>query len=164
VIRVLLADDNEFVRTALVELFNSSGDMEVVAQCSDGDQVPAAAQQSKPDVVILDLAMPGRTGLEAARDLLSVDPAARIVLLTGNRSAATLNEAHGIGLVGYLLKGEDPAELLGHVRTVAAGGTAWSADITTDGDPPRVSEMRNSRGSDYRERRLGISAAVNAAL
>jgi DNA-binding NarL/FixJ family response regulator len=126
VIRVLLADDHDFVRSTLVELFTATQDIDVVAECSDGDQVLAAAERTHPDVVLLDLAMPRQTGLEAARVLLSAQPAARIVLLTANLSAAAVREAQAVGAVGYLLKGEDPADLVRHVRAVASGGTAWS--------------------------------------
>jgi DNA-binding NarL/FixJ family response regulator len=160
VIRILLADDNQFVRTALVELFHSTGDIAVVAQCDDGEQVGAAAEQATPDVVILDLAMPSRTGLEAARDLLSVDPEARIILLTGEPSAAAVTEAREIGLAGYILKGEDPAELIQHVRTVAAGGTAWSSTVLTSGLGDTGTDLPKRTVSDYGERRHRVSAAL----
>jgi DNA-binding NarL/FixJ family response regulator len=126
VIRVLLADDHEFVRSMIADLFAASGDITVVAQCSDGDEIVTAAERTDPDVLLVDLAMPRQTGLQAARALLAVRPEARIVLVTGNVSAAAVREAREIGLVGYLIKGEDPEELVGHVRTVAVGGTAWS--------------------------------------
>lgn len=126
-IRVLLADDNAYVRGALAELLSTSGDIEVVAECADGDEVVPASDQTQPDVVILDLAMPRIGGLEAARKLLAVHPAARIVILTATLSAAAVREAHALGVVGYLLKDADPDELPEHVRTVAAGGTAWQA-------------------------------------
>lgn len=125
-IRVLLADDHDFVRSTLVELFTATHDITVVAECSDGDQVLAAAERTDPDVVLLDLAMPRQTGLEAARALLSAHLRARIILLTANLSAAAVREAQAVGAVGYLLKGEDPGDLAQHVRAVASGGTAWS--------------------------------------
>ena len=124
-IRVLLADDNVFVRSALVDLLSTGGDIEVVAECADGDEVVPAAEHTRPDVVILDLAMARVGGLEAARRLLAVQPEARIVILTATLSAAAVREAHDLGVVGYLLKDAEPDELPGHVRTVAAGGTAW---------------------------------------
>jgi DNA-binding NarL/FixJ family response regulator len=124
-IRVLLADDNAFVRSALVDLLTSAGDIEVVAECADGDEVVAAAQRSRPDVVILDLAMARVGGLAAAEQLLADMPDARIVILTGTLSAAAVRAAHDLGVVGYLLKDVVPDELPEHVRTVAAGGTAW---------------------------------------
>ncbi|SFL27129.1 response regulator [Geodermatophilus ruber] len=126
-IKVLLADDHAFVRDALVDLLSESGDVTVVAECEDGEQVLEAAQRTEPDVVLLDLAMPRVTGLEAARELLAAQPRTRVVILTGSLTPALVKEAEEIGVVGYLLKDDDPGALPGHVRAVAAGGTAWSA-------------------------------------
>jgi DNA-binding NarL/FixJ family response regulator len=126
VIKVLLADDHAFVRDSLVELFSASGDVTVVAQCEDGEQVLDAARRTQPDVVLLDLAMPRVTGMQAARQLLAAHPEARIVVLTGSITPALVREAQEIGVAGYLLKDDDPGALPAHVLTVAAGGTAWS--------------------------------------
>jgi DNA-binding NarL/FixJ family response regulator len=126
VIKVLLADDHAFVRDSLTELLSATGDVTVVAQCEDGEQVLDAARRTHPDVVLLDLAMPRVTGLQAARELLAERPEARIVVLTGSMTPALVKEAQEIGVVGYLLKDDDPGALPGHVRAVAAGGTAWS--------------------------------------
>jgi DNA-binding NarL/FixJ family response regulator len=126
-IRLLLADDNAFVRSALVDLLTAEGDFTVVAACADGDEVVEAAERTHPDVVLLDLAMARVGGLEAARRLLSVQPGARVVILTATLSSAAVREARNIGVVGYLLKDADPASLADHLRTVAAGGTAWRA-------------------------------------
>jgi DNA-binding NarL/FixJ family response regulator len=135
VIRVLLADDHAFVRDSLVELLGASGDVEVVAACEDGAQVLDAARRTHPDVVLLDVAMPRVTGLQAARQLLSVDPDAKVVVLTGSLTPALVREAQEIGVAGYLLKDDDPGALPGHVRAVAAGGTAWSDAAATAGAP-----------------------------
>jgi DNA-binding NarL/FixJ family response regulator len=151
VIRVLLADDDEFVRSALVDLFAGSRDITVVAECSDGDQVLEAAERTDPDVVLLDLAMPRRTGLEAARELMSVQPDARIVLLTGSMSTAAVTEARQIGLAGYLYKGDDPAQLVQHVRGVAAGGTAWCPAAHASATGRNPSALPEPAGSDYPE-------------
>jgi DNA-binding NarL/FixJ family response regulator len=128
VIRLLLADDNDFVRQSLVDLLSARGDMSVVAECSDGDEVVEAAERTHPDVVIVDLAMARVGGLEAARRLLAVQPDARVVILTATLSADAVREARELGVVGYLLKDADPEELPHHVRAVAAGGTAWRAE------------------------------------
>jgi DNA-binding NarL/FixJ family response regulator len=127
VITVLLADDHDFVRAALAELFAATEDITVVAECADGSEVLAAARRAGPQVVLMDLVMPGRTGLEATRDLLDAGVDSRVVLLTGSFSAATVREARALGAAGYLLKGDDPAELPQRVRDVASGGSAWSA-------------------------------------
>jgi len=129
VIKVLVADDNAYVRDALVELLSASKDVSVVAVCTDGDEVVPAAMSTHPDVVILDLAMPRVTGLEAARALRAANPGSRVVMLTGSFSVDSLKQARELGVAGYLLKEDDPNDLLGHVRAVAAGGTAWSGSI-----------------------------------
>ena len=125
-ITVLIADDHPLFRGALVDLFGTTGDITVVAVCADGAEVLAAAQRTRPDVVLLDLRMPRWTGLQAARALTAAGVRSRVVLLTGSFSPATAREAHAAGAVGYLLKDDDPAELPRRVRDVAAGGTAWS--------------------------------------
>jgi DNA-binding NarL/FixJ family response regulator len=125
VIRVLVADDHPFVRAALVDVLNAREDIDVVAECEDGDEVVAASQRTAPDVVLLDLRMPRMPGLEAARALLSVEPDARIILLTGSPSATTVHEARALGAAGYLVKDLPADALAAHLRVVAAGGSAW---------------------------------------
>jgi DNA-binding NarL/FixJ family response regulator len=135
VIKVLLADDHAFVRDSLVELFSASGDVTVVAQCEDGENVLDEARRTQPDVVLLDLAMPRVTGMQAARQLLAAHPEARVVVLTGSITPALVREAQEIGVAGYLLKDDDPGALPAHVRAVAAGGTAWSDAAASAGAP-----------------------------
>jgi DNA-binding NarL/FixJ family response regulator len=127
VIEVLVAEDNDLIRDAVVGIMAAAGDITVVSQCTDGDEVLDEARRTDPDVVLMDLAMKRMGGLEATRALLSDRPEARVVFLTGSLSAARVREAHDLGARGYLLKGGDPEELVAAVRTVAAGGTAWSA-------------------------------------
>jgi DNA-binding NarL/FixJ family response regulator len=129
-IKVLLADDHAFLRGSLAELLTATGDITVVAECADGSEVLAAALRTQPEVVIMDLVMPERTGLEATRDLLDAGVSSRVVLLTGSFSAASVREAHALGAAGYLLKDDDPAALPGLVREVASGGSAWSDQAT----------------------------------
>ena len=156
-IRVLLADDNAFVRGALAELFTSGTDMEVVASCTDGDEVVEAALATHPDVVILDVAMPVMGGLEAARQLLAVQPDARVLFLTANSSASSLREAREIGAAGYLLKDLDPEDLCSAVRTVARGGTAWPDEWgkyrNSVTDPLFADTIRDGATSGLPERR-----------
>ncbi|MGY1633130.1 response regulator transcription factor [Geodermatophilus sp. SYSU D01186] len=125
-IRVLIADDHALIRDALVDLFSGTGDIEVVAECSDGSQVLDAVSRTRPDVVLMDLKMPCVDGIEATRQVLRAHPGVRVVILTGALTPATAREAHALGAAGYLLKEGDPGEIPAHVREVAAGGTAWS--------------------------------------
>ncbi|MGY1800420.1 response regulator transcription factor [Blastococcus sp. SYSU D00868] len=123
----MVVDDNDLVRDALVELLDSAPSLSVVAECSDGEEVPEAARQARPDVVLMDIAMPRVDGLEAARRLLLEDPGSRVVVLTGSLTVDHVRRAHALGAAGFLLKDGNPAELLAAIRTVAEGGTAWSA-------------------------------------
>ena len=97
-IRVLVADDHP-VRPGRHSSTCSvpATDIDVVAQCEDGDQVVDESRRTSPDVVLLDMRMPRMPGLDAARALLSVEPEARIVVLTGSPSAATASEARALG-------------------------------------------------------------------
>jgi DNA-binding NarL/FixJ family response regulator len=126
VIRVLLADDNPWVRESLAAVLAASGRIDVVAQCVDGTEVDTAVARTRPDVVMLDLAMPVVGGLEAARRLLARRPGTRIVLLTGSLSPAAVAEARRMGVCGYLLKEQDAENLVAALLTVAAGGSAWT--------------------------------------
>ena len=139
-IRVLLADDNELVRESLAELLTAAGDVDVVAACTDGDEVVPAAERTHPDVVVLDLAMPRMGGLEAGRRLLAVQPEARVVILTATLTPDAVREARTIGAVGYLLKDDDPVQLPGALRAVAAGGTAWATGTEASEDIPFLAE------------------------
>jgi DNA-binding NarL/FixJ family response regulator len=126
VIRVLVVDDHPLIRRGLTELFAQTPDIRVVAACADGSEALGAAQLTRPDVVLMDLAMPGTSGLEAARQLLAHDPDVRVLMLTGRVTTESVCAARDLGVAGYLLKDDDPGELPAQVRRVAAGLDAWS--------------------------------------
>jgi len=126
-IRVLLADDHAWVRSTVRDLLSASDDITVVAECADGAEVASAAARSRPDVVLTDLHMPRMGGLEAMRSLLGEQPDVRVIVLSGTLCQGSAREAKALGAAGYLLKADAPGDLPEQVRTVAAGGTAWSA-------------------------------------
>ena len=128
-IRVMVVEDNEFVRDALVELLTTTPDVSVIAECCDGEDVLDAARQFRPDVVLMDIVLPGVDGLEATRRLLAEDPGIRIVMLTGNLTVEHVRRARALGADGFLLKDGAPEELPEAIRAVAAGGTAWAPAV-----------------------------------
>ncbi|MGY1702964.1 response regulator transcription factor [Geodermatophilus sp. SYSU D00697] len=127
-IRVLVADDHTLVREALKELLTSAPGIEVVGECSDGDEVGPAVAATRPHVVLLDVQMPRMDGLQAAALLLESHPDVRVLMVTGALTAKSAAEARALGVAGYLLKSDDPALLADHVRTVASGGVAWNSE------------------------------------
>ncbi|WP_448627930.1 response regulator [Geodermatophilus sp. URMC 64] len=125
-IKVMVVEDNDLVRDALVDLLNGTPEVTVVAECCDGTGVLDKARQTQPDVVVMDIVMPKMDGLEAARALLTEKPGSRIVVLTGSLTVDHVRQAHALGAAGFLLKDGDPGELSEAIRMVAQGGSAWS--------------------------------------
>jgi two-component system, NarL family, response regulator DesR len=121
VIRVLLAEDQTMVRGALASLLNLEPDIEVVAQVSRGDEVVAAAAAAVPDVALLDIEMPGRTGLDAADELARVLPDCRILIVTTFGRPGYLRRAMEGGAAGFLLKDTPASELASAIRRAVAG-------------------------------------------
>ena len=131
-IRVVLADDQALVRAGFRALLNLEPDIEVVGEASDGAHAVRLAQQVRPDVVLMDIRMPGMDGLAATRQIAS-DPAlsgVRIVVLTTFELDEYVAEALRAGAAGFLLKNTEPAELVRGVRVVAAGEGLLSPSIT----------------------------------
>lgn len=120
-IRVLIAEDQAMVRGALASLLGLEPDIEVVAEVSRGDEVVAAALAAAPDVALLDIEMPGQTGLEAADELGRVLPACRILILTTFGRPGYLRRAMEGGASGFLLKDAPASELARAIRRAIAG-------------------------------------------
>jgi DNA-binding NarL/FixJ family response regulator len=128
-LRLLLVDDHPVVRDGLRSLFESAGGFEVVGEAADGDEAVALAAQLQPDVVLMDLAMPGLNGVEATRTLRTVSPQTGVLVLTMSDSDASLAAAVGAGASGYVLKGAEQEELLRSTRAVAAGEAVFGSGV-----------------------------------
>jgi two-component system response regulator NreC len=144
-LRILLADDHVTVRHGLKLLIESQPDMKVVAEASDGNAAIESAMALKPDVVVMDISMPGMNGLVATRKLKQRQPATAIVTLTRHSDDAYLQELLRAGVSGYVLKQSAPTELLQAIRAAAAGGQYLDSTLTARvtaaflGKPNRVS-------------------------
>jgi DNA-binding NarL/FixJ family response regulator len=131
-IRVLLVDDQALVRAGFRALLDAQEDIEVVAEASDGEEAVRLARQHVPDVVLMDIRMPGVDGLEATRTLAADESlnAVRIVILTTFDLDEYVFEALRVGASGFLVKSTEPAELVHAVRAVAAGDALLSPGVT----------------------------------
>jgi two-component system response regulator DesR len=129
VIRVLVAEDQSMVRGALRALLELEPDITVVAEVGRGDEVLAAAREHGPDVALLDIEMPGRDGLEAARELAAELPAVRAVVLTTFGRPGFLRRAMEVGAAGFLVKDAPVAELATAIRAVVAGERVIDRDL-----------------------------------
>ena len=121
-IRVLLADDHAVVRAGLKALVDGQPDLEVVAEAGDGPTALRLAAAAKPDVAVLDFAMPGLDGAETAERLRQVSPGTRSLALTVHEDRSYLKQVLQAGASGYVLKRSAAEELIHAIRAVAAGG------------------------------------------
>jgi DNA-binding NarL/FixJ family response regulator len=117
-LRVLIADDSERVRTAVSDLLEAVGGVEVVGVAADGAEAVALANDLRPDVVLMDVAMPVMNGIDATRRITSANPAVRVVVLTAVRGLEA--EAREAGAAAQLLKDTTPAELVRCLRSATA--------------------------------------------
>jgi two-component system response regulator DesR len=165
VIRVLLAEDQTMVRDALASLLALEEDIEVVGQVGRGDEVVAAAGTAQPDVALLDIEMPGASGLDAAVALHAEQPAVRILFLTTFGRPGYLRRAMESGASGFLLKDAPGTELAQAIRRAMAGDKVvdpgLAAEALSAGDSPLTPREREVL---QRAREDGTVAEIAAAL
>jgi two-component system response regulator NreC len=123
-IRVLLVDDHAVVRDGLQSLLNETADIEVVGQAADGLEAIRKAEELKPDVVVMDVAMPRLNGAEATRRIVKARSSTRVLILSQHEDSANVLDALWAGASGYLLKRSAGAELARGIRAVSQGGAA----------------------------------------
>jgi DNA-binding NarL/FixJ family response regulator len=131
-LRVTLADDHALLRAGLAVLINAQDDMEVVAQAASVDEVVHAVSQSKPDILVLDLTMPGGSSIQVIEQLRQQSPQTKILVLTMHDEPAYVRATLGAGCAGYLVKTASDAEMLSALRTIAQGRMAINVPLSND--------------------------------
>jgi two-component system, NarL family, response regulator len=134
VIRVLIADDHPVVREGLVTILKSEKDIEVVAEAADGKETCELYHELAPDVLLLDLRMPEKDGLQVITELMSGsggEPKPRIIVMTTYESEGDVRRVLKAGAKGYLVKGADPQQIREAVRKVAAGQSLLQPEIAS---------------------------------
>jgi len=128
-IRVLIADDHALFREGLRALLNAMPDIEVISEASDGESAIAQAEASQPDVILMDINMPGINGIEATRRALGAHPSLGIIMVTMLEDDASVFAAMKAGARGYVLKGAHHEDILQAIRTVAGGQAVFGPAI-----------------------------------
>jgi DNA-binding NarL/FixJ family response regulator len=126
VIRVLIAEDHPLVRRGLSDLLGAAEQVELVGAIEDGSLAAAAVTELEPDIVLMDLSMPGLDGIEATRAVLAVRPKTKVIILTSFSENARIVSALDAGAVGYLLKDADPEDIVKALSDATAGGVPLS--------------------------------------
>jgi two-component system response regulator DesR len=165
VTRVLLAEDQAMVRGALASLLALEGDIDVVAEVGRGDEVLEAARRAEPDVALLDIGLPGKSGLDAAVELHQTLPDVRVVILTTFNRPGYLRQAMEAGAAGFLLKDAPADELARAIRAAAAGervvDPGLAAAALSQGENPLTAREQEVLSE---ARRQGTVAELAAAL
>lgn len=163
-ISVLIAEDHKTVRAGLKLLINSEPDMEVIDEAGDGSEAIRLAQELQPDVMIMDISMPGVSGLVAAATAKRVSPGVNILILTRHTDRAYLNELLQAGISGYVLKQSDSDEMLRAIRIVAGGGRYLDPGVTGSVMGMMVTSQNhnenNPRGESLNDRELEVLRRV----
>jgi DNA-binding NarL/FixJ family response regulator len=160
-IRVLIADDHEVVRLGIGRLLENRPGIEVVAFANDGAEAVALCAEHAPDVILMDLEMPGVDGIEATRKIARGDDSARVVVLTSFADRDHIAEAIDSGAVGYLLKDADPEELVAAIHAAAAGESPLTPRVALT----VVRELRTAGSTEaISEREREVLALVGAGV
>lgn len=149
-IKVLLAEDHTIVREGFRLLLEAERDIEVLCEAESGRMAVDLALRRRPDVVLMDIAMPQLNGLEAARQILQVQPDARILILSAHEDDAYLEQALAIGVTGYLVKQTSANMLTTAIRAIANGKTFFSPSISL-----RLSQYEKNEGGNTARRKRG---------
>ncbi|GAA0629334.1 response regulator transcription factor [Streptomyces crystallinus] len=168
-IRLLLVDDDPLVRAGLTFMLGGSEDLEIVGEASDGSQVEELTDRLRPDVVLMDIRMPGVDGLTATETLRARPDAPEVIVLTTFHADEQVVRALRAGAAGFVLKDTAPAEIVAAVRRVAAGEPVLSPAVTRqlmrqvagapEGGDDRASRAR-ARIGELAEREREVAVAV----
>lgn len=129
-IKILIVDDHEVVRDGLKNILLSLNNMAIAGEAANGEDAISMYDSLKPDLVIMDISMPGMNGIEATRIIKENDPDAKILILTMHDNQEYLNQIIRSGAKGFVLKNTDKEELLDAVKTVSGGENFFSKDIS----------------------------------
>ena len=173
-LRVLICDDHTLIRAGLTRLLESFAGIEVVAEAASADEVVIRACEQSPDVIVLDLSMPGRNGFEALAELRLRCPHSAVVIMSMHDEASHVREALDRGAAGFVVKEAAPAELEIAVRAAAAGQTYLSPQVSApllraptqpatgvDALPPRQRQILSALGAGRTSKQIAADLGIS---
>lgn len=150
--RVLIADDYELLRMAVGRMLDAEADLEVVGEAADGEEALELCREMLPDLILMDVSMPGTDGIAATRSIKAEFPKTFVLMLTAHADENILLEAVRAGAAGYVLKSAKPHDLLAAVKGTLAGESSVDHNLVmklvrrlAEEDPPRAESRRSSR-------------------
>ncbi|MYD65016.1 MAG: response regulator transcription factor [Chloroflexi bacterium] len=163
-IKVMVVDDHSIVREGLKHVLEQSGEFEVVGQAGDGEEAVRLAAEVSPDVVVMDVMMPRKDGVEACREIMESAPETRVVMLTVADEETAVVEAVAAGAAGYLRKETDRDRLLSTVRGVSRGELRLPAEVVRGvfaavRDVAEAGDAADAAGLTEREREILVAFA-----
>jgi DNA-binding NarL/FixJ family response regulator len=145
---IILADDHQILREALRMLLESQSDFQVLAETGDGAEAARLAEKHKPDILVLDMMMPGLSGLEVARAVKRATPATKVIILSMHDAESYVVDALNAGIAGYVLKKSSSQELIFAIRQALAGNLFLSPSLNERAIHAYMQRAQDSRTDD----------------
>lgn len=145
---IILADDHQILREALRMLLESQHDFQVLAETGDGAEAARLAEKHKPDILVLDMMMPGLSGLDVARAVKRAAPATKIIILSMHDAESYVVDALSAGIAGYVLKKSSSQELIFAIRQALAGNVFLSPSLNERAIQAYIQRAQDSRSED----------------
>lgn len=159
-ISILLVDDHELVRTGIRKILNEVKGFEVIDECETGEEAIKFCRQTEPDVILMDMDMPGMGGLEATKKILRFAPDAKIIVLTVHSEDPFPTKVMQIGAAGYLTKGTPPQEMVNAIRAVNSGQRYLPAQIAQQMALSQFKSTEENPFSSLSDRELQIMLMI----
>jgi two-component system invasion response regulator UvrY len=159
-INILLVDDHELVRTGVSKILNEVKGFKVIDECETGEEAIKFCRQTEPDVILMDMDMPGMGGLEATKKILRLAPEVKVIMLTAHSEDPFPTKVMQIGAAGYLTKGAAPKEMINAIRAVNSGQRYLPAEIAQQMALSQFKSTEENPFSELSDRELQIMLMI----
>jgi len=159
-INILLVDDHELVRTGVSKILNEVKGFKVINECETGEEAIKFCRENEPDIILMDMDMPGMGGLEATKKILRFSPEAKIIMLTIHAENPFPTKVMQIGAAGYLTKGTAPNEMVNAIRAVNSGQRYLPAEIAQQMALSQFKSSEETPFSELSDRELQIMLMI----